>query len=289
MAQISQLMSQAEADAARVLRGSGAGAGALAGPGGAVAGPGGLAAAVGAAAGAAVGAALAGGLGAAAGAAIGAGVAAGVAAGIQHAQEDAAVDRMLTKFTPKVRELVKQSPTLRAEVLKLENDGYSFKTGAVADGYYTDWTGKQIVIDQPLGDAVTVSHIAHEVGHGVSSQQQSIPATPTTTKAQYVQANVDNLMHNEGEAQFNATKVRDELKASGGPDTGIPGTQTAAYQKVYDDFKAGSLTQAQAIDKMGTLMGNEHVSTPPYQAYRDSYGDFYKADWDKNIAPTRTP
>jgi hypothetical protein len=210
------------------------------------------------------------------------------AAALQTAQNES-VDRALTKFDPKVRDLVKQSPTLRAEVLKLEQNGYTFKTGPVADGYYTDWTGKNIVIDQPLSDATTVSHIAHEVGHGVSNQQQSIPATPTMTRNQYVQQNVDNLMHNEGEAQFNAAQVRAELKAAGQPDTGIPGSQSAAYQKAYDDYTAAKITKDQAISQMATLMGNENASVPPYKAYHDYYGDSFRNDWDTNIAPTRHP
>jgi len=283
--QISQAMQQAEAEAARVLRGPGGGSGGL-GDAGGTSLPGG------------------GGSGGSSGGVPGPGAGMGdvkvaeerdraeaekqAAAALLKAQNES-VDRALTKLDPKVRELVKQSPTLRAEVLKLEQAGYTFKTGPVADGYYTDWTNKVITIDQPLGDLTTVSHVAHEVGHGVSNQQQSIPATPTMTRDQYVKANVDNLMHNEGEAQFNAAQVRAELNAAGKGDTGIPGSQTAAYQKAYDDFAAGKITKAQAIDQMGTLMGNEHVSVPPYKAYRDYYGDSFKTDFDTNIAPKRKP
>ena len=284
--QISQIMAQAEAEAARVLRGGPAGPGGAATPqeiGAAVESVVDVANAIG-------GSPLAGAVAAGAIAGVAAaGASPAVQAAVLKALEDGSVDRKLSMFTPQVRELVKQSPTLRAEVLKLEQAGYTFKTGPVADGYKTDWDQQVITIDQPLGDAVTVSHIAHEVGHGVSAQQQSIPATPAMTRDQYVQQNVDNLMHNEGEAQFNASQVRAELNASGGPDTGIPGSQTAAYQTVYDNFTAGTITKAQAIDQMGTLMGNEHVSTPPYQPYHDSYGDFYRNDWDTNIAPTRKP
>jgi hypothetical protein len=229
-------------------------------------------------------------LGAAAGAAGGAAQAvAAAAAQARRALEEAAVDRKLSMFSRGVRDLVKQSPTLRAQVLQAEQSGYFFRTGSVADGYYTDWDHSTIVIDQPLGDATTVSHIAHEVSHATTAQQHSIPATPTMTRDEYVQQNVDNLMHNEGEAQFHASQVRAELQAAGGPDIGIPGTQTADYQRVYDEFRAGTITRAQAIDQMGTSMGNERVSTPPYQPYRDYYADSFRGDWDTNIAPTRRP
>jgi len=274
--QISQIMQQAEAEAARVLRGDGTGAGSLARPGGGLAGPGG-----GGGGGGGAGGGGAGGAGGGSGAG-------GNAAAQKLAAENAATDSMLSKFDPKVRALVKQSPTLRAELLSLQNAGYSISTGPVADGYYTNRTTKTIVIDQPLGDADTVSHIAHEVGHG-TTQTAYIPPTPSMTKDQYVNANVNNQMHNEGEAQFNAAQVRAELKAAGGPDTGIPGSQTADYQKAYDDYVAGKITKDQAITQMGNLMGNEKASKPPYKAYRDYYGDTYKDFWDKNIAPTRKP
>jgi hypothetical protein len=98
------------------------------------------------------------------------------------------------------------------------------------------------------------------------------------------------MMRGEGEAQFNGAQVRAELKAAGvTTDIGISGSQTAAYQAVYDDYAAGNITRDQAIDQMGTLMGNETTSTPPKIPYRDYYGNFYRDDWDTNIAPTRTP
>jgi hypothetical protein len=78
--------------------------------------------------------------------------------------------------------------------------------------------------------------------------------------------------------------VRAEVKAAGGPDIGIPGGQTAKYQKVYDNYVAGKITKADAISQMGTLMGNERVSTPPYQPYRDNYRDAFAAEWDKKYA-----
>jgi WXG100 family type VII secretion target len=271
----SQVMQQAELEVTRLF-------GAQAGRGGAAAGP---MDEVVKAAGASVGAAGAGAIGEVSAAAGGAVVSAAKAA--LRVLEDAAVDLMLSKFSQKVRDLAKQSPTLRSELLDLQLEGYTVKTGPVADGYFIDWDKNVIVIDQPRGDTTTVAHLAHEVGHGVNAQRLGIPATPSMTKAQYVKANVDNLMHNEGEAQLNAARVRAELKSAGGPDIGIPGTQTAKYQKVYDNFTANKITRDKAVNQMGTLMGNETVSTPPHKPYRQDYGDAYSEYWDKKIAPGR--
>lgn len=283
--QISRIVSEAESDAAKVL-------GKTPGPGG-VAGPQEIAGAIGSfvdTANAVGGSALAASAVAGALAALKSGnIPAATKAAIMRALEEGAVDRKLSMLSQSARDLIKKSPTLRAQILSLEQSGYSFKSGPVADGYYTDRDSSTIVIDQPLSDGATVSHVAHEVGHAVTPQQPSIAATPSMTRDQYVRANVDNLMANEGEAQFNAAKVRAELKAGGGTDIGIPGSQTADYQRAYDDFAAGRITRAQAVDRMANLMGNEKVSTPPYQAYRDYYADSYKTDWDTNIAPTRRP
>src|SRR5207248_2661336 len=137
--QISQIMAQAEAEAARVLRGTGSGRGGVAGPGGSgAATPQEIGAAVeqmvdtvGAVFGDKMAAAAA--KGAAAGIA-GAQASPAVKAAVTKALEEGSVDRKLSSFSQGARDLVKQSPTLRAEVFKLEQNGYTFKTGATADG-----------------------------------------------------------------------------------------------------------------------------------------------------------
>jgi WXG100 family type VII secretion target len=314
-AQINQIMAQAEAEAARYLRGDGTGqnGGAAGVAAGVVAGPGG-----GSGNGSGSGSAGGGGatmtndqvakvfkdmvdvhqkLGEALGIgdtlakAFSQGAAAGLAgappamkAAVMKVLEEGAVDRKLSGFSKGARDIVKQSPTLRSQIFELEQKGYNFKIGTVADGYFTNHASSTIQIDQPQTDEVTAAHIAHEVGHGVTSLPDEIPPTPTTTKNEFVQKNVDNFMQGEGEAQFNAAQVRAEVKAAGGPDIGIPGGQTAKYQKVYDNYVAGKITKADAISQMGTLMGNERVSTPPYQPYRDNYRDAFAAEWDKKYA-----
>src|SRR5262249_32616524 len=154
----------------------------------------------------------------------------------------------------------------------------SFKVGAAGKGGFTDQQQKTITIE-PLSDAATAAEIAHEVGHA-QHPQPSIGDPKSMTRDQYVQRSVQSDMRGEGEAQFNAAMVRSEIKANGGADIGIPGTQTAKYQQVYDDTVAGKITKAQAVDQMATLMGNEHASIPPYKAYHDYYREAYEDFWD---------
>jgi hypothetical protein len=102
------------------------------------------------------------------------------------------------------------------------------------------------------------------------------------TKDQFVQKNVDAFMQDEAAGQFNAAMIRRDLKIAGGPDIGIPGSQTAAYQQAFDDYVAGKITRPQVMDKMATLMGNETISIPPYSPYRDYYRGHFETEWDKN-------
>ena len=321
--QIHQIMAQAEAEAARWLRGDGVGAATGAAAGVILPGPGdgsGSAGGSGAAGGsgsagapattpaqdvaaifktmvetqAKIGAAL--GIGDALAVAFSKGAAAGLAgappdmrAAIMKVLEEGAVDRKLSTFSQGVRDLVNQSPTLRSEVFQLEQKGINFKTGPAADGSAFDPGQSTITIAAPRADGDIVRSIAHESGHAMSTLPAHIPDTPAMDKAEYVRLNVANQVRGEGEAQFNGAQVRAELKAAGSTDIGISGSQTAAYQAVYDDFAAGNITRDQAVDQMGTLMGNERTSTPPKIPYSQHYGNFYENDWDTRIAPTRTP
>ena len=290
--QINQIMAQAEAEAARWLRGEGTGM--AAGLGGAAAFTGGAGNAAGPVP-ATPGPVGVGGTG---------GAGAPTASPLDNAgqqfqtlqdvvakmvaEENAAVDSKLAGFSPKVRELVKKSPHLRAQIFGLQQDGINFQVGTAGSGSSFSSATQTITIEPGRTDAEIVSSIAHEVGHARSKRPHYIPDTPTMTRDQFVQANVDNQLKGEADAQLNAAIVRAEVKRNGGPDIGIPGTQTAKYQAVYDKFVKGDLTHEQAIDQMATLMGNERVSTPPVIPYRDYYGNFYRKHWNKHIAPTRT-
>lgn len=137
-----------------------------------------------------------------------------------EAAQNAAVDRMLSIFDPQVRDLARKSPTLRAQMLALQSKGIQFLTGS-----NSQTIEPFITIDQSLTGADAVAMIAHETGHVMSNDQEveRIVETPTMTRDQYVQLNVDNNLRNEALAQFNAVQVRAELLAAGAGDIGVPG------------------------------------------------------------------
>jgi hypothetical protein len=98
---------------------------------------------------------------------------------------------------------------------------------------------------------------------------------------------VREQMLDEGNAQFNAAVVREEVKKAGGPTLKIPGTQQSKYLSAYNDYKSGKTTKQQAVSKMADLMANEKTSVDnkPYKQY---YGDTYEAWWNKNIGKGKT-
>lgn len=288
---IGQIVAEAESDAARILRGTGGRPAPQESDGGATAAEMiGVASEVVGAANAIGGSQLA--------AAAATGILAGLKSGnapvavvdaVTKALEEGSVDRMLGGFDDSVRDMVKQSPSLRGEMLRLECDGYTVVPGPAGDGSATDVSGKTITIASPRDAESMVRSMAHEAGHAIGDRPASIPITETMTRDEYVRLSVENDMLGEGDATFNNAKVRDEIIAAGGPDIGISGTQTAAYEQVYADFKAGAINQAEAVERMGALVGSERTSIPPKKPYLEYYGDSHREYWDAEIAPSREP
>ena len=87
-------------------------------------------------------------------------------------------------------------------------------------------------------------------------------------------------MVNSGLFHFQVEKER-----TGAPDTGVSGTQSADYQRIYNDFRDGNITREQAIGQMADIFPNETTGTTG-QTYRDYYSPTYADWWDANAVPT---
>ena len=203
----------------------------------------------------------------------------------KHAAACKAVDKLLSKVDPKVRELVKKSPTLAAQIQSLDGK-VTFEMGPKGskDAYYD---GDKIVIGPGESINEQVSTIAHEVGHAKYGIIPYHKPTPGMTKAEYIRKNVREDMLDEGSAQLNAAIVRDEVKKGGGPTLGMPGTQEAKYLKVYNDYKKGTITRQQAIEKNAKLMGNETTGKKSIP-YKDHYGKYYENKWKDEMRKGKT-
>ncbi|MBI3360562.1 MAG: hypothetical protein HY023_05565 [Chloroflexi bacterium] len=196
---------------------------------------------------------------------------------------------MLTNLDPQVATIANQSATLRNQLDQLERGGWTIVAGTPGGGSVTNSTTKQITVDPSESAAVQVGSVAHEAAHALYGEPPYHAPTPTMTKAQYVQQNVDEQLRGEGNSMMNEATVQSEVHAAGGPDTGISGTQSATYAQLYRDFQAGTITRDQAIQRMGTAVGNDTTSNT-HENYRDYYGKTYSDFWDANVAPgRRTP
>ncbi|HSB90799.1 MAG TPA: WXG100 family type VII secretion target [Anaerolineales bacterium] len=231
------------------------------------------------AAGGALGAA-AGALGAAAG-----GVAGAVAGAAQAAANAAATDQMLAGMDPGVRAIVRQSPSLEADLAQLHRAGWTITTRN-GGGSETDSVQHTMTIDTSEAHATQVGSLAHESAHARYGDTPFHPATTGMTRNQFIQANLRENMLDEANAQFNEAAVRDEVARNGGPDTGVSGTQSADYQRIYNDFRAGNITRQQAVSQMADIFPNETTGNTG-QTYRDYYTGSYSDWWNRNVGRGR--
>lgn len=224
--------------------------------------------------------AAAGALGAAAG-----GVAGAVAGAAQAAANAAATDQMLAGMDPRVRAIVRQSPSLEADLAQLRRAGWSITTRN-GGGSETDSVHHTMVIDTSEAPATQVGSLAHESAHARYGDTPFHPATAGMTRNQFIQANLRENMLDEANAQFNEAAVRDEVARNGGPDTGVSGTQSADYQRIYNDFRAGNITRQQAVSQMADIFPNETTGNTG-QTYRDYYTGSYSDWWNRNVGRGR--
>ena len=127
-----------------------------------------------------------------------------------------------TGLGEEVDSLVGYSPTLLAQLNRLADEGYTFEWGEPGKGTFFDSTNKRIVIDgNRRGEPpeATVASLAHEGGHGIHELdgEKEYHDFGSYTRQQYVDANVDEDLENEGHAKFNEFVVNEEIVNNGGP------------------------------------------------------------------------
>ena len=186
---------------------------------------------------------------------------------------------MLADFDDETRAAANQSPTLLAQLEQLESDDWEIQRGASGSGSMANRRDKAITIDSDVQGAQATGVIAHEAGHALHTLEPYVDPTGLT-RPEYIERNVARHMKDEGAAQLNAAQVRQEVLSAGGADTGIPGANTAQYQRSHDDFRNGTITREQAVNQMASTMGKEQTSTTG-QTYADYYGDTYGNHYDE--------
>lgn len=230
--QISQIMQQAEDEAARLLGGSATNTGTLFAAPGVLAGPkdgGGSGSG-------------SGGAGSGSGKSTGSKSGGGGAAAAQAA-ENAAVDRMLSKFDPKVRALVKQSPTLRAQLKALEDKKFPLtlmprpKSVDPSTGSQTFFhpPAIEVYIDPKLKPEDMVLRVAHEAAIAQEDPQFLRPQN-AKNRQHFIDTNVPKALRAEAKAMFNEVAVRQEILAAKGPDIGLSDPDPVNHADYLDPF-----------------------------------------------------
>lgn len=101
------------------------------------------------------------------------------------------------------------------------------------------------------------------------------------TKADHVRKTVDARLEHEGDAAFENARIREEILAATGIDIGIAGRNAdGPYLDIYEDFKNGMMSEAEARRQMGELQGEE-LEYRPSTTKREAYTAEAMSDYEK--------
>lgn len=192
--------------------------------------------------------------------------------------------------TPEVFALIIQSPTLVADLIKLNNEGWVIKAGKRGKGSFANRTKREIEIDSnDLPNRLHATQLlAHEAGHAVYNPEPEVPMDGLT-RDEYVTRNTDRDLRDEGEATLVNAEVREEiLDTSGGKDDiGIAGQNSQSYQQSYENYKEHGDRNA-ARDEIGKKFarGEKPSGNRPEKDYGEYYSRPYENKYD-NANPPR--
>lgn len=175
-----------------------------------------------------------------------------------------------------------QCPGLANDVRALTSSGWEIRYSKPGEpGSFTKHRAQVIVIDssKKAQTETTTQLLAHEVGHAKRAVPAEVPMTGLT-RQQYVDRNVAPPLASEGSATLRNEEARAEFLKNGGKDIGVAGTQGKKYDRIYQQYKAGKLTRAQAETKIGQVYGVGETTSTNGQNYRAYYAKQYEAKWD---------
>jgi type VI secretion system secreted protein VgrG len=187
---------------------------------------------------------------------------------------------VVTGLGADVDALANQSPTLQADLARLQRDGWRIVYGTPGGGSFTT-RPNTITIDGALrgNPQAVVQALSHETGHARYTPEPQVPMTGLT-RDQYVSQNTQRDLRDEGAATLENARVRDELRQTSGSDVGIAGTRPNDYQQIYEQRQSGAITEEQARDQIGTIYGQNETTSNSHQNSHDYYSQQYGDAWD---------
>jgi type VI secretion system secreted protein VgrG len=182
--------------------------------------------------------------------------------------------------SPETIALISLSPTLKANLITLMQQGWTIQQGAPGGGTFADRTTHTITIDpnQMNNPLACTQSLAHESGHAMYQLEPEIPQG-NLSRDDYVNQNVQRHLRDEGEATLTNAEVRREILNNGGPDIGIAGTHQNEYDNAYQNYQQNGDRQA-ARDQIGNIFGHgEHPSNSTGEDYASYYGHHYQNNY----------
>lgn len=188
------------------------------------------------------------------------------------------------------------SPKLMSNFDELRKQGWNIRVGPAGKGSYADRNEKVIVIDaNELGnDTAMAQTFAHETGHAMYTPDPYTAPAPGMTKNQYVQANVNSNLKDEGEATLTNIEIKNEILANGGPDIGIAGANGAKYEAAAAKYP-NPADRDLARQEVGNEFAHGEVPSVPkddgtsYKDYQEYYEKPFADHWDNVVVPSGGP
>ncbi len=177
-----------------------------------------------------------------------------------------------TGLGAKIDDVINRSPTLRQQWAEAKANNWEIKIVPYGSGSEADPNEKKIYIDEQdlaKGGHDLASLLAHEIGHAATPFPERVDYD---TKSEYVSKNVQPLMEHEGAAAFENARARDEIMytdgaTEDGPDVGIRGKFDDEYIAIYERYKSGEISEAQAKAEMTEVMSREPAGINPDGTY----------------------
>ncbi|WP_412024130.1 LWXIA domain-containing protein [Burkholderia cepacia] len=203
-----------------------------------------------------------------------------------YAPRRGVIERVVTAFRGVVLKmqahaLASLSPTLREQMRLGRDAGWKVKLGAPGSGQYVDAAQRVIVLDGNTRRAGTlVFALAHEAQHSVEIATDTL-GVDRSSPAAYLKS----LLRAEARAQVNASRVRGEILAAGGPDIAAHVQLPEVLARAAEHALASG--DPAALDALADTFGEMHTSLPGKPTYRALYGEQAHADLDGEAVPAR--
>ncbi|MEV3963408.1 hypothetical protein AB0M34_21370 [Nocardia sp. NPDC050193] len=179
---------------------------------------------------------------------VGTGLAVGIYTGHDSDEEDTAA---VSGLGPEVDALVAMSPTLAMNLERLQAEGWTITYHEIDARGRTYHARKLIAIDRRLAKApITVTAVfAHESAHALNPVGAFVPSVPEPGESysDWLTKNLEVRFEREADAELTNAQIRQEIRATGGPDIHDVNDITAS---AYNELAAGKISRAAAVDRV---------------------------------------